>query len=129
VAWSARCGETFFRPSAAGEHLYVVLCDPSDVPTNPRQSVVFVGIFSLRHPWHERTLVLDVGDHRFIKHESYVDYASANVKRAVEIEKSVNDRRFRTHDAVASPLVGRIVAGALTSPRTPRYVKDFLRAI
>lgn len=81
-----------------------------------------VGMFSLRLANQERTVVLDVGDHPFVKQPSYVDFNSAKVGRSIQIEGG----RFRRDVAATQALIDRIVAGLAISKRTPRYIKDLM---
>lgn len=122
AAWQARRGATFFLPSAGPDHLYFVLCDPRDFDHHPKQCIVVVGMFTLRLAQQERTVILDVGDHTFTKQPSYVDFSSATVKRAIQIEGG----GFRRHDGATQDLIDRIVSGLAISKRTPRYIKDLL---
>jgi hypothetical protein len=131
VPWLARCRETFFRPSSTVAHLNVVLCDPVDLSAHgySTKAVIVVGVFSLRQTWHDSTVLLNLGEHRFIQQTSYIDFSRAEIRPALTFERLVNQGGFRTHDPVTAPLLARILQGISTSPRTPRDVKACARSL
>ena len=128
AGWLARERQTFFRVSGEiGSHLNVVLCDPRDFPTYRSQSVIVVDICSVRQTWHDTTTVVDVGDHPFLRHASYVNYRQARVDHAADLEKLVGARGYESSEPIDQELLVRILRGAIESANTQRDIKSFIR--
>lgn len=128
-AWLAQAGATFFQPSDAGPHLKVVLCDPGKIPSYRTPGIIVVSVCSFTQAWHDDTMILKVGDHPFISHDSYIAYRYARTEHGPSIEAGVKSRAFRASAPFDSAMLSQIVAGALRSPHTAREVKDYLRKL
>lgn len=73
--------------------------------------------------------MLQVGDHPFIEHESYVDYRLMRIEPATHVEARVKDGVFIAREPCSSELMRRIVAGALQSRKIPREYKKLLERV
>ena len=73
------CGETFFLSGThdTEPHLWIVLTDPEG---NPGE-VVVVNLTSQR-PGSDATVVLQRGDHPFVRHDTVVYYGDARMDTA-----------------------------------------------
>ncbi|MCT9837521.1 hypothetical protein N3K61_24580, partial [Escherichia coli] len=69
-------------PTGPCNHLHVICNDPVYYPVNDCYCVLVVNISSIKDGVpHDPSCVLNSGDHRFIKHPSYVVYAEAIIWR------------------------------------------------
>lgn len=111
------------------EHLHVVMNDPIDYPLKPAgRTVLLVNFCSLVDPAvNDATCLLNFGDHDFIRHSTYVDYANAVLKLVEPIERDVGRRIHRVGASVSETVYQRVLAGFRVSPRVPAKVIRFLR--
>ncbi|MEQ8305027.1 MAG: hypothetical protein RIA09_00575 [Hoeflea sp.] len=63
--------------------------------------------------------VLDVGDHPFVKHQSYLLYRMAETTRAAHISNMVGKKYYIPKDDFPADVFGRISAGIRNSEDTP----------
>lgn len=110
------------------KHLFVVLtapyCEAGGVP-----SVAMVSFRSVNPALpYDQTCLLDKGDHRFIKHPTWVDYGKARIEAAAAFERGVKSGALVQHDPLSEDVFRRVTAGLCTSPMTPRKVSDFYLA-
>lgn len=101
-------------------HLFVILTDPF----SPAKQVVLVPICSVRNEFHDGTCVLSAGEHSFLRHESYVEYAHGRTEFAAVIEDRVKKGFFVPKEDASDALFQKILAGVFKSKRT----KPFLRS-
>lgn len=104
---------TVLAISGPCEHLHVVCNDPVHYPINDSQSVLVVNVSSVKFGVpHDDTCILNVGDHTFIKHESYIVYKAATIWRLDNIARKISDGALRTYrEDVNDPVFQRILAG------------------
>jgi hypothetical protein len=100
-----------------GKHLHAVVLGPvviehqGDVP-----QFVLVGITTRRQgAHHDPACTLNVGDHRFIRHESFAAYRFARAERVAHVEAMVRSGAWREHEPCNAALLARLVAGARVS--------------
>jgi hypothetical protein len=99
-------------------HLWVVLTDPQDSP-----SVAIVNLTTQTNIPDE-PLVLNTGEHAFIRHKTVVNYAEAKIVSAEELERLIEANLITPHhrEPYCTPaLLEKIRKGVLTS--------DFARPI
>lgn len=97
-------------------HLCIILNDPPD--REPRQ-VLYVPVIMVRKKY-DRTCILDVGDHEFIKQRSCVHYAMVGVRAVAHLAKCGSRK-----DPLADDVLERVCAGILDSPHSPPWAKKF----
>jgi hypothetical protein len=116
-------GDTFL----AGEHLHgmhhlwVVINDPA----RHGGRALFVNVTTLSN-MAELTCVLKTGEHPFVKHSSWVRYASAKTALADELHALEAKGVIIRRQPASSTLLAKIRAGASASPRLPQ---KFLRLL
>ncbi len=123
AAWQPSAGATLLVPSGpAGSHLFVILCDPVVLSGyGPNLCVVLVNLSTTRAGIpHDPTCVLRPGSYPFIVQDSYVVYSGIRIYRSIDLSAHVARGLFVPHDPMPGPLLQRIRAGRLTSPRTKR---------
>ncbi len=120
-----KAGDTFFAPWPEGDdirHLFFVISDPSI----DRQRVLVVPLMTWDEDYKESTCILRPGEHRFVRHDSYVDYGCAEQVAAGYIEERLASGEFRGHDPAGPELLGRIREGAAKSDRLKLLFLDVL---
>lgn len=116
-------GDTFLGRSESGEtyHLWVVLNELPD----QGGSALIVNLSTL-HPGAETTCVVGVGEHPFIRHDSYARFASAKIAASADLEKLIKGGMLLPREPATSAFVAKLRAGAAVSPNLPAKCRDFL---
>jgi len=122
-----RAGDTFLMhltDSGAGPyyHLFVVLTDPD--PENGR--VVAVMLMTATKNT-DGTVILQIGDHPFIKHPTAVHFSTAKYYQAAKIEQAFAKGICRQRDRIADEVLTKIRAGLLASPYTVNAIRAYCR--
>jgi hypothetical protein len=73
---------------------------------------------------YDKTCVLDVGEHEFIKHQSYVAYEFAMQRHKNFIDDKQRRGVYIKHKDATSALISKICDGIKKSPFTKRAIKD-----
>jgi len=117
-------GMTILLPTSDGNrpHLWVVITPPTV------DEAVIVNITTKRER-SDLTVVLNVGDHPFIKHPSVVYYSDARITPVVALENAIKSNYFRTHQGFAVSVLSKIQKGIFVSEFTPRKIKMFCRPL
>lgn len=116
-------GDTFLLPKTSNqtEHLYVVLSEP-----DAQNMSLCVNITTLRG-FHERTVVLKVGDHPFVKHDSavlYLDMKERNIAAVSQLLATKTTQFVCSQHKPCSPkLLQRLRQGVIDSPNVAKAVK------
>ena len=105
-----------------GPHLFLVLTDPDD---ETRLVVTAVVVTERGHT--DKTCILDVGDHPFIRHRSSVDYGSAKFVPLSRLETHITSGVATQAEDIAPEVLGRVRAGLLQSSRTIHAIADYCR--
>ncbi len=71
---------------------------------------------------YDDTCLLDVGDHPFVRHCSFVFYAEAIIYKAAQIQNGVNQGILKPQPDLADDVFARVTAGITVSPDTPQNV-------
>lgn len=103
-------------------HLWFILTDPVGKPSR----IVAAKVVT-RKSYSDDTVVLQPSDHRFLEHESCVDFGSANFFDQAKILKWVVAGRSRFHARMSKALLGRVQEGLLSSPFAVPAIKDYCR--
>lgn len=78
--------------------------------------------------WYsDTTVVLQVGDHPFIKHASSVNYSDAKVTDVRRIDSGIVAGYWPQLAALSPDVLLRVQHGLLASPRTPNDMKQHAR--
>lgn len=118
MAWAAQIGSTLLIPSGGCDHLHIICSDPMNFPGRAPGGCLLVNVSSAV-PKCDRTVVLNIGDHPFIDHESFVFYKKTFVEAASTLEKLVTANVYKAHHPADRKLVKRIVASMDVSDFTP----------
>ena len=109
------------------KHLFVLLTDPIEAPGFEGKQVLLVNIASVPNGLpYDSTCIIQPGEHRFIKHESYVYYAKARIEAANALLRGVKSGQLIPHEIMDHALVKRICDGLQQSPHTtPRILRFY----
>lgn len=117
---------TILIPSGSADHLHFICSDPVFFPDLARDCVLVANISTVKPDiYHDPTCILDVGDHPFIRHPSFVFYKKADIFGADNISRNVADGTFTVHDPCEDIVLTRILAGFNISDDVRLRVKKF----
>ncbi|MFI3199181.1 MAG: hypothetical protein QX196_12770 [Methylococcaceae bacterium] len=113
------------------KHLFVLLTDPIEAPDFNGKQVLLVNIASVPKSLpYDSTCILQPGEHRFIKHESYVYYAKARIEAANALLRGVKSGQLMAHEIMGQAIVQRICDGLQRSSHTtPRILRFYTLSI
>jgi hypothetical protein len=117
-------GDTFIAPltSKAIEHLWIILTN-----ADAEGKAVAVNI-TTRHSLSETTVILNAGDHPFVKHPSVINYTDAQLidLKAVEtaIEKQPRNFVCKSHQPCSPDLLKRIQDGMRKTKSVKKHIKQ-----
>jgi hypothetical protein len=107
------------------KHLYICLADP----LGAAREALLVPVASVHEGEpHDATCHLYPGDHRFIRHESYVNYRFARIEQAERIEKGVRDGVLVPHDVLDGAVFARVCKGLQESRLVAPKIRAFFAA-
>lgn len=111
-------------PSPAILHLCLVMTEPQENPP----VVVIVNVSTFHNKPHEdHTVILQPGDHEFIKQKSYIAFDYAKRIRLDILESHAEKGKIIFKEDVSDELFEMILNGLLQSPKTPGHLKMFCR--
>jgi hypothetical protein len=117
-----RAGRSLYlseRPGAA-PHLWLVLTDPHGNPPE-----VVLTMVRTRKRFTDDTVILNVGDHPFVKHESCVHYSDAQRFSVAAIMQRAAEGHCELRADMTSALLARVRQGLRDSPFTVYAIKDY----
>ena len=103
------------------EHLWVVATNP-----NEDELVAVVNITTLRGA-KDQTVVLRSGEHRFIKHDSCVNYTMAEIVKVEKLQERFGSGMAKRHSDMTANLTALVLGGFTASPFTKNRIVDFIR--
>lgn len=120
------CGDTLLMPirptGGLKAHLWILITEPLKDGT-----CVIVNITTLKGSKADRTVVLQAGDHVFIKHPSFVRYSDAGFANAKRLFKDIAGKSASGRPALSQPVLERVQVGLLNSPYTQNAVLEFCK--
>jgi hypothetical protein len=121
-------GNTFLLPSGKDKnHLFFVAIGDIFLPemgNSPHLALVNATTLYEGAP-HDPACILEVGEHPFIQHRSYIAYRYTRLDPRPHIERLAWNR----HQDCSPELLARIVAGIFQSRLTPRHIKQALAVV
>ena len=102
-------------------HLWVVLTRPSGDPAR-----VLIASCTSRKPWSDDTIVLDRGDHPFIRHETVIAYTEIRIVEARVIELQLARGKVVRKERIRRAVLDRVVDAVLNSTNTATKFKQFI---
>jgi len=118
------CGDTFLASDDDAEklHLWIVVTPPSE------GEVVTVCLVSARQR-SERLVVMNSGDHPFVRHESVIAYSYSKIRATADIEAALATGAARKREPVSEAVLARIRAGLIDSDFTPNGVRHYYNSV
>jgi hypothetical protein len=115
----AALGDSFLLPKPGQEvsHLWVLV-----TPPDADGDAVMVNLTTQR-PHSDTTVVLQPGDHPFIRHSTVVNYSDARLVNTPQLDAAINAGICRQLDPVTPAVLNQIQAGLPLSPFTPNKIK------
>lgn len=104
--WTPAAGDTIHIPSGpAGNHLFVILNDPTDISGYPSFVCALVSICT-KYPDipFDPTCVLTPGSHPFISHDSYISYRHTRLETQKTLIDMVAKGVFSLGQPFAEPI-------------------------
>lgn len=117
-----RVGDTFFLENTggaanpAGAHLMICLAVDSK-----KDTAIIVPVITRREK-SDASCILDVGDHKFIKHESCAAYDFARSVTLSEASAQVDKGEIRLKSPVSVELLKRLQVGFVLSDETAPWI-------
>jgi hypothetical protein len=119
---------SLFIVTGPNEHLHVIMNDPVDYSKKGGPTVLLVNFCTFDgNGTHDSTCLLNVGDHPFISHPTYVAYEHACLKLVQPLIAGIGDRRIRSTDPVSERVYERILDGLKKSSRVAQGISAFVR--
>lgn len=112
--------------SGSKEHIYFICNDPVYYPKIAKDSFLAVNLTSIVDGIeHDPTCVLNVGDHPFVIHPSYIIYSRADVFGVDTIAGKVKSGDIRIHQPCNDSTFQRILAGFNASSFVKPKIRDY----
>ena len=120
---------TILVPSGRDKHLHIICNDPTAYPKYANaETVLLVNITTLnRELPFDDSCILNVGDHPFIRHESYVYYSKADIFASTSLVSGIQSGELAVHQACPAPTFSRILSGFDVSKRVSGKIKNYYK--
>ena len=116
-------GVTFLFPVDGKPHLYFILTMP--LQRDGEKKVLRVNITTVKIRREDYTL--NVGDHEFIEHKSYLNYSKAETVSVEDLEQWLRQGRLKIKETVGMDTVKFICEGLWESRYSTKQAKDFCK--
>ena len=101
-------------------HLCIVITD-----ANSENEYLVVPVDTLKFDFQDKSCVLHVGDHSFIKQESFVNYRFAKVISFTQLYNGLQHGFFIRKEDVSDEVLARIQKGARETKNLKTEIKDW----
>lgn len=119
---------TLLVPSGPSNHLHIICTDPIYSAVKGCDVVLVVNISSVPSVgYFDRTCILDVGDHGFIKHPSYLVYSKSVLWRCPTISNKVDIGEYIPRSDIDNHILLKVIQGFNLSDHTPFSILQFLK--
>jgi hypothetical protein len=102
------------------KHLHIVCTDPC-----AKGLQLVVSITSWTNNLCDNACILDVGDHDFIRRQSWIMYRKARLEESSTLDNGVEQGIFIPRKPVRGDVFERVAAGICQSQQTPRKIKQY----
>lgn len=118
------CGDTFLTGDGDEDnfHLWIIV-----TPPNQGEVVTVCMVTAQRRT--ERLVILNPGDHPFVKHESGIAYLFAKIRTIADIESLLENGFAILKEPMPPDVLKRIQAGVIDSDFTPNGVRAYFRDV
>lgn len=92
--------------------MFILCCDPIYYSRLASDAVLTVNVTS----WNEGKIndsacIINIGDHPFIVHKSYIFYQKAKAVSSFSLKKGVEDGYYKPQALLSDEVMGRIIQG------------------
>ena len=117
-------GDTVLMPKPGQEtaHLWIIIT----APEAGSGRAVMVNLTTQR-PHSDTTVVLNAGDHPFVRHPTVVNFSDARFVDVRQLEQGIRAGYFTAQATCTARVLQRIQAGVLASQFTPAKIKTYCR--
>lgn len=117
---------THDRPNL--RHLFIALTDPFVIGKNPQKYIFLVPIQSITSWPYDKTCLLKVGDHPFIKHTSFINYSETRnflVDGSNGLIQGIKDKTHTLDKPFTDPIIfEKILKGVMNSNQTRKKITN-----
>lgn len=106
------------------KHLFIVLTEPLGEP--PEVLLVSLSSVTDGSPC-DASCLIEVGEHQFVLHQSFVAYRFARIVRAEVLRSGVDSGKFVAREPVSEALYRRICDGLRASPHVAPKFRSHLQ--
>lgn len=119
---------TILIPTGPCDHLHVICNDPVFYPNLVKDCVLAVNLSTVNNLIdYDKTCILKIGEHPFIKHDSYILYRKAAILGVNSISRNIDDGSFSTHKPFNDVTFEKILAGFSISKEVRPKIKSFYK--
>ena len=104
-------------------HLHFVCLDVDD-----DGNTLIVPMSSYEGNYSDSTCILDIGDHEFIKHKSFVLYLEAQIRNADELQEDIDAGMLIPQKDMSEYIFLKIRNGVVRSGNTSRKIKKYFNS-
>lgn len=131
MGWQCTPGNTLLINSGPNNenHLFVITNGPAVIPAyrgyGANEKVLMVNAstsYAANQP-HDPACTLDIGDHPFILHPSFIYYRYARLEDSAHVVSMVEQGVWTPHTAFTADVLERIINGVQISRHIPREFK------
>lgn len=114
-------GDTFILTHATGPtpHLWVILWGPE----GEADSFIMVSLSTMK-PHSDRTVLIQVGEHPFIQHDTCAVYSDLRKTTAAKLQQIEALRQLARRDKASPALLEKLRNGLFASARTPNAMRE-----
>lgn len=119
------CGDTFLTGTDDDEddyHLWIIVTPPN------LGEVVTVCVVTA-HKRSERLVVLNAGDHPFIKHESVIAYRWSKIRLVDDLEAALSTGAAKKREPLSAAILKKAQSCLLESDFTPNGVRQYFKDV
>ncbi len=117
---------TILIPTGPCEHLHVICNNPVFYPNLVKECVLAVNLSSVNKLIeYDKTCILKIGEHPFIKHDSYILYRKAEILGVNSISRNIDDGSFSTHETFSDVTFEKVLDGFAISKEVKPKIKSF----
>ena len=119
------CGFTFLDgdDETGDYHLHIIASN-----TDNDGYAIVVSVSTL-YRFADKTVLLKADEHPWLRHESFVAYSFARLRKVADIEARLAKRPGMVKDRCSNALLRRVQGGILESEQTENGVKHFYREV
>lgn len=104
------------------KHLHIVCTDPCGTGLQ-----LIVSVSSWTNNLCDGSCILEVGDHGWLTHKSWVMYRKTTTEKATTLVNGLAKGLFKLERSLAPDVFARVCDGILRSAHTPRMMKKYYR--